>query len=99
MTDTFTPWLKSHGLPEPVQEHRFHPTRRWRFDYAWPHIKVALEIEGGAWTNGRHNRATGFLADMEKYNAATVLGWQLLRVTPSKLYTPYMLELLRQVLA
>ena len=28
--------LKAAGLPMPEAEVRFHPTRKWRFDYAWP---------------------------------------------------------------
>ena len=51
-------------------EYRFHPTRKWRFDAAFPSEKVAVEIEGGVWKYGRHNRASGFLNDMEKYNEA-----------------------------
>jgi very-short-patch-repair endonuclease len=77
--------LRSVGLPAPVREHRFHPVRRWRFDYAWPSEKVALEVEGGVWTGGRHTRGAGFVADIEKYNAATVAGWRVVRVVPGKL--------------
>jgi very-short-patch-repair endonuclease len=60
-------------------EYRFHPTRKWRFDAAFPSAKVALEIEGGVWNYGRHNRASGFLKDMEKYNEAAMLGWRVIR--------------------
>lgn len=68
------------AVPEP--EHRFHPTRRWRIDYAWPDQKLAVEIEGGVWTAGRHTRSKGFLKDAEKYNALTEMGWRLLRYPP-----------------
>lgn len=74
-----------YGLPLPVPEYQFHPGRRWRFDYAFPLHMVAVEIEGGAWTNGRHTRGKGFVADLEKYNAAALLGWQLLRYTPDQI--------------
>ena len=74
-------------LPAPVTEHRFHPSRKWRFDYAWPDAKVALEVEGGVWTGGRHTSSAGFLKDMEKYNAAARLGWRVLRCTPKTLIT------------
>lgn len=40
-------WKAGRYEPEFVREHRFHPTRRWRFDFAWPDEKVALEVEGG----------------------------------------------------
>jgi very-short-patch-repair endonuclease len=66
-------------LPEPVAEFRFHAARRWRFDWAWPERLVAVEIDGGVWIGGRHNRAGGYLADMEKLNAAAEAGWRVLR--------------------
>jgi len=72
---------------EVVSEFQFHPTRKWRFDYAIPNLKIALEVEGGAWTNGRHTRGGGFIADMEKYNTGTLLGWRIFRVTPATLIT------------
>lgn len=72
---------------EVVQEYQFHPHRKWRFDYAIPAHKIAIEVEGGAWIEGRHNRATGFIKDMEKYNNAAVMGWRLLRFTPQQLLT------------
>lgn len=73
---------RAAGLPEPVPEYRFHPKRRWRFDYAWPLQKLALEIEGGIWTEGRHTRGAGALADLEKYSEAAILGWRIIYCTP-----------------
>ena len=58
--------------------------RRWRFDVASPVHKVAIEIEGGLWTRGRHARGKGAIEDMCKYNRAVVLGWRLLRYTPDQ---------------
>ena len=68
----------------PQPEHRFAPPRRWRFDLAFPDRKLAIEIEGGAFTRGRHTRGAGFVKDMEKYNAAVLLGWRVLRFTPDQ---------------
>lgn len=76
---------EQHGLPLPVAEYRFAPPRRWRFDFAWPALQVALEVEGGLWVYGRHNRAAGFLADSEKYNTAAVMGWRVIRCEPKQL--------------
>ena len=70
------------GLPEPVAEYRFHETRKWRLDWAWPETRLALEVEGGFFVQGRHSRGGGAAKDMEKYNALAVRGWRLLRVTP-----------------
>lgn len=53
----------------------------WRFDFAWPASMLAVEVEGGIWTEGRHSRGQGFIDDCQKYNEATLLGWRVLRVT------------------
>lgn len=73
--------IKAMKLPEPQREYRFHPTRRWRLDFAWPEKKVALEVEGGIWGKSRHTTGSGFQADATKYNEATNLGWRVFRVT------------------
>lgn len=80
-------WCKTDGLPMPVPEYRFDESRRWRFDYAWPEHKIALEIEGGVFTRGRHTRPSGFLKDMEKYNRAAQLGYRVFRCTPNSIHT------------
>lgn len=71
-------------LPVPEREYRFDPVRRWKFDWAWPQYRLAVEEEGGAFTQGRHTRGAGFLKDMEKYNAAALAGWRVLRYTPTQ---------------
>lgn len=53
----------------------------WRFDFAWPDLLIAAEIEGGTWVYGRHNRPEGFERDCRKYNSAAILGWTVLRFT------------------
>ena len=73
------------GYPAPVKEHRFHPVRRWRFDYAWPDIMLALEVEGLTRDGGRHQRIAGYTKDTEKYNEALCLGWKVIRVTPGQI--------------
>lgn len=64
---------------EVVKELQFHPDRKWRFDYAFPSRKIAIEIDGAIWTLGRHNRPRGYLNDMEKLNTAASMGWLVLR--------------------
>lgn len=73
--------MKAAGLPTPKTEWKFHPTRRWRFDVAYPDLLVAIEVDGGTWHYGRHNRPAGYQRDCEKLNEALVLGWRVLRVT------------------
>ncbi len=67
------------------KELKFHPVRRWRFDFAHTESKTAIEIEGGAFAAGRHTRGTGFIGDMAKYNSAAELGWCVLRYTPQQM--------------
>lgn len=81
-----------------TQEHRFHPKRRWRFDFAIVNKKIAIEVEGGVFTKGRHTRGTGYIKDMEKYNHAVAFGWRVLRFTPNQLMTTECLEIIKAVL-
>ena len=83
--DTVWIWLEG---PELVKEYRFHPTRRWRFDRAYPECKVGIEIEGATWAGGRHTREPGYSGDCEKYNEAARLGWRVFRFTRLMLDEP-----------
>lgn len=69
------------GAPQPVREYRFHPVRRWRFDFAWPDHQVAVELQGGTWSKGRHVRGHGYENDCEKLAEAQLNGWVVLYVT------------------
>jgi len=70
------------GIAVPATEYRFHPQRKWRFDIAWPSLRLAVEIEGGIHGGrGRHIRPVGFKLDAEKYNEAAIMGWRVIRVT------------------
>lgn len=90
---------KSEGMPVPVTEYRFLHGRRFRFDYAWPDLRIALEVEGGVWTGGRHTRGKGFLADVEKYNHAATLGWLVLRCVPDTLLSLETINYLKSAIA
>lgn len=68
------------GGPKLVPEYKFHPSRRWRADFAHVEAKVLIEIEGAVWAKGRHTRGGGFIADAEKYNTATLNGWRVFRL-------------------
>lgn len=61
------------------QEFEFHPKRKWRADFHLVGKKILVEVEGGIWSRGRHTRGKGYIGDMEKYNAATMMGFQVLR--------------------
>lgn len=83
----FSILCREHGITGLEQEYLFAVEigRRWRFDFAIPKHKLAIEIEGGIWITGRHNRGIGYIKDMEKYNHAALLGWRVLRFTPQQI--------------
>ena len=79
-------------------EYRFDPVRRWRLDHAYPEKKIAIEVEGGHWINGRHTRGSGFEKDCEKYNALALAGWRLFRFTPKMVKDGTALKTIKQAL-
>lgn len=89
--------LNSINVPPATHEHKFHAIRLWRFDYCWPDKKIALEVEGGVFTGGRHTSGPGFIGDMEKYNQAVLLGWRIIRTTPSELLKIGTANLIREL--
>jgi len=101
-------WEQLKELPLGVKEKewQFESGRKFRFDFAIlpqsPPIlltrPVAIEIEGGAFTQGRHTRGTGFIKDMEKYNHAVLLGWRVLRFTPQQVLKGDAIAFIRKVL-
>jgi len=105
----FADQVAARGLPEPERELLFASElgRRWRFDFAWPDHKVALEIEGlvvmrvngELQVKGRHASITGFKDDCEKYAWAAVLGWRVLRFEQSQVKSKFAIEMLERVLA
>ena len=73
-------WLRCDGNPRlPVEQFQFHATRKWRFDFAWPAVRLAVEIQGGGFVNGKHNRGATQAKDHEKMNAAQADGWCVLQ--------------------
>lgn len=90
--------LKMARFPIAEREYKFHPDRRFRFDFAWPDYKISLETEGGVFSGGRHTRGTGFTSDCVKYNLAAIAGWLVLRVTGNMVKNGEALQFLEQAL-
>ena len=112
---------EAQGLPRALAEHRFHPERKWRFDFAFPnyhsiitdregnevttvtlsspgHGGVAVEVQGGIWTKGRHTRGAALVKEWEKLNTAAAMGWRVLFVAPGKETSTDFVTLLEQAL-
>lgn len=108
-------FFTENGLPRPEVEYKFHPTRKWRFDFAWSGFraldgtwytdfdsmadkKVALEVDGGIWIQGGHNRGAQIKATWEKENEAQCMGWRILKCEPKDLCTMDTVNLIRRAL-
>lgn len=79
LMETYLRELFGDGERIIAAEFLFHPQRKWRFDFCVPELRLAIEIEGGIWTRGRHTRGNGFLEDCRKYASALALGWTVFR--------------------
>lgn len=79
-------WVRAQGIPYET-EYRFHGQRRWRFDLALHHHRVAVEYEGIHSAKSRHTSVTGYAKDCQKYNEAQILGWLVLRFTAEDIRT------------
>lgn len=103
--EAFDGLLRLTGLDAGCErEYVFARPRRWRFDFAWPAPKVAVEIEGGVWADrrgsvGRHLTGAGFEGDCEKYNEAAIRGWLVLRLPAKLIESGEDLRLLERALA
>jgi len=71
--------FKASKIDLPVREHTFAYPRRFRFDFAWPERKLAVECQGGIWRpgGGAHSRPANIVRDNEKSNLAAALGWKV----------------------
>lgn len=92
--------IRQDGHPLPQPEFLFDSGRNWRADFAWPERRILLEVEGGTGkgTRGRHVRPDGYEADIEKYNAAAMAGWCLVRCTGAMVHDGRARRLVKQVL-
>jgi very-short-patch-repair endonuclease len=91
--------ITAAGIDEPEREYIFAPPRRWRFDFAWPDKKVAIEIQGGIWNGGRHTRGAGYRADIEKMNTAIMMDWKVFQFTANEVETAgYVIRFIKHAL-
>ena len=74
------------------QEFEFHPKRKWRADFHMVGKKILVEVEGAIWSGGRHTRGKGYIGDMEKYNAATMMGFQVLRFSTDQVKSGHAIQ-------
>lgn len=96
----FDALCQSHGLPVPVAEYEFalEIGRKWRFDYLFDGW-LALEKQGGLFSDGRHVNPTALLKEYEKLNWATILGYSVLFCTPDQIEDGSIFALVKKALA
>ncbi|KXZ65938.1 hypothetical protein AVENLUH5627_02668 [Acinetobacter venetianus] len=68
-----------------TKEFRFYPDRKWQADFRIDDMPILVEVEGGVFSNGRHTRGEGYTKDCEKYSAAAVNGWYVIRGTTAQI--------------
>lgn len=83
LEDTLEWQMRAAGLPPFEREVSFHRGRRWRFDFAYRPAMLAVEVQGGIWSGGRHTSGAGYERDCEKLNQAAIDGWRVLYITPT----------------
>lgn len=93
--------LRRRGITAQKREYPFKGLsgdRRYRFDFAFPTEKVAVEVQGGIWSGGRHTRGKGFEEERSKSAQAQILGWKYIEVTPSMIRSGEAVDLIEQAL-
>lgn len=97
-TDIVLKWFAEHKIFA-MAEYKFASDRKWRFDFVFPPHKIALEVQGGLFTNGRHSRGAALLKEHEKLNAAACRGWRILYVIPDNLCMTETIEMVRSAIS
>lgn len=82
------------GGPALEKEHYFNPERQWHSDYLHRPTMTLIELEGGAYSAGRHTRPKGFVEDVFKYNSATMLGYRVVRIATGMANADYLRQLI-----
>lgn len=76
--------IRAFGLPEPERQYRHLRGRKFTLDFAWPEVRLAVEVDGGGWTGGRHHTPLGYRKDRERDALSLLAGWRVLRVVPEQ---------------
>lgn len=92
--------LANAGIPAPVAEVKFHDTRKWRLDFAYPDAMVAIEYQGGNFSRGKggHSSIAGLMRDYEKFTEASLLGWTLILIDAASVRSGQAVEWVRRAM-
>jgi hypothetical protein len=67
----------------PIQQYEAIPDRKFRYDFAFPDLRILVEVQGGicARTRMGHSSVTGQERDAEKLNLASAYGYRMFHFT------------------
>ena len=88
--------IRAEKLPPPRRQFLFHSDREWAFDFAWPDQRLAVEVDGAVYSQGRHTRGQGFEEDLVKLNEALLLGWTVPRFSGGQVKSGYAIDTLQR---
>lgn len=95
----FLSQLRLCGLPAPDKEVRFTQRRRWRFDFAYVDLKLAIEYQGGVYHAGMgHQTVSGMERDCLKFSTAASLGWRVMPINAGMVRRGEAVQLVEQAL-
>lgn len=92
--------LMANGIADGLErEYKFHPVRKWRIDFAWPLLKIGIEVHGALWKGGHgsHTSGAGRMRDMEKMNEAKVAGWLVIEVCKEQIQSGQAVDWIKQL--
>lgn len=92
----FLKLMRAAGLPEPEVQHEIHAHGRLiaRVDFAYPELRLGIEVDGYRWHSGRARWAK----DLVRRNELTALMWRILHVTEEEMSgtQPRVVEIVRR---
>lgn len=91
--------IEEAGLPVPEREFQFCEGRKFRFDFVWKDIMLALEVDGGVFMKvSGHTSGRGVTSNIEKMNEATLAGYTVIRATKAHMISGQMIEWLKRAM-
>lgn len=86
--------IRCDKLPAPTRQFRPFEDRKFRCDFAWPDLRLIVEVDGEV-----HRIAERFHADIEKHALLVLAGWTVLRVGGREVRSGLAIEWVRQIIA
>ena len=76
LEETFARDMRALFFPAWEREYTFLEGRKYRLDFAWPGVKLGIEVDGAV-----HRIKSRFHSDREKHALSLLAGWRILPVT------------------